>query len=80
MGSEIKQGAGKSIFDANIAVGERVTLDDPETEYVVVKVDHAIGRVELLRLKPGRIERDIPLSTVRKKVETGPRLVSEDKQ
>lgn len=51
----------------SVAVGERVTVGDSETEYVVVNVDHATGRLELLRLKPGRIEGDIPVSAVRKK-------------
>jgi len=58
-------------------VGERVTVGESGTEYVVVSVDHATGRLELLRLNPGRIESDIPASEVRKKIERGPRLASE---
>lgn len=70
MDSELKSsGAGMGV---SIAVGERVTLADSEAEYVVVNVDHARGRLELLRLKPGRIEGDIPVSSVRKRSQAAP--------
>jgi hypothetical protein len=75
LGSELKSTLSGGA--AALSVGERVTLDDPNTEYVVIDVDHATGRVELLRLKPGRIESDIPVASVRKRSETGPYLVTE---
>lgn len=50
-----------------VSVGERVTIDDSGTEYVVLSVDQASGRVELLHLNPARVERDIPVSNLRKK-------------
>lgn len=58
-----------------VSVGERVTLGDAAVEYVVVSVDDATGTLELLRLKPGRIESNVPMSAVQKKARTGPRLV-----
>jgi hypothetical protein len=76
MGSEVKS---NRVADArSVSVGERVTLADSETEYVVVNVDHATGRLELLRLNPGRIEGDIPISAVRKRTDSGPRLATEE--
>jgi hypothetical protein len=76
MGSEVKS---NRVADArSVSVGERVTLADSETEYVVVNVDHATGRLELLRLNPGRIEGDIPISAVRKTTDSGPRLATEE--
>jgi hypothetical protein len=76
MGSEVKS---NRVADArSVSVGERVTLADSETEYVVVNVDHATGQLELLRLNPGRIEGDIPISAVRKRTDSGPRLATEE--
>jgi hypothetical protein len=74
MGSEVK--SNRAADARPVSVGERVTLADSETEYVVVNVDHATGRLELLRLNPGRIEGDIPLSAVRKRTDPVPRLVT----
>jgi len=74
MGSEVRSsrvGSGVSV-----SVGERVTVGDSDTEYVVVSVDHATGRLELLCLKPGRIEGEVPVSSVRKTGENGPHLAS----
>lgn len=76
MGSELK--ASRLSADASVSVGERVTLGDSNCEYVVVSVDHATGRLELLRLKPGRIEKEVPISLVHKKVGTGLQLDSND--
>jgi hypothetical protein len=52
-------------------------VGDAAAEYVVITVDHATGRLELLRLNPTRIENEIPVSKVRRKNQGGPRLVSE---
>ena len=69
MGSELR--SSRAGTARPVLVGERVTLADSETEYVVVNVDHATGRLELLRLNPGRIEGDVPISAVRKRTEPG---------
>jgi hypothetical protein len=42
-------------------------------------VDHATGRLELLRLNPTRIESEIPASEVRRTNQGGPRAASEGK-
>jgi hypothetical protein len=52
-------------------VGERVTIEGSDTQYVVLSVDRAAGRVELLRLNTGRIEGDVPVSKLRRKLEAG---------
>ncbi len=73
MGSEVKSSrAGSALW---VAMGERVTVGESGTEYVVVGVDHAPGRRELLRLNPARNEMDVPASAMRKKSQSGPRLV-----
>ncbi len=71
MGSETKStrtGSGKTV-----SVGERVTIEGSDFEYVVLSVDHATGRMELLRLNTGRIESDVPVSRVLTKLEAGTR-------
>ncbi len=73
MASELKADRASSAL--SVSIGQRVTLGDSEAEFVVVNVDHQTGRLELLRLKPGRIEAGIPVSNVRKIVETGLHLV-----
>ena len=60
MGSEVKSSRAGSAL--SVAVGERVTVGESDTEFLAVNVDHATGRLELLRLNPGRIESDIPAS------------------
>jgi hypothetical protein len=72
MASEVKTSRVGAV--ASVSIGERVTLGDSDTEYVVVSVDHATGRLELLRLRPGGIESDVPASAVRKKA-TGPQVI-----
>jgi hypothetical protein len=52
-------------------VGERVTIEGSDSQYVVLSVDRAAGRVELLRLNTGRIESDVPVSKLRRKLEAG---------
>jgi hypothetical protein len=74
MDSEIK--AARAGSASSVSVGERVTVGDLATEYVVVSVDHATGRLELLRLSPGRIESDVPVSSVTKRSSPEPRLDS----
>jgi len=75
MASEVKSSrAGSAV---SVAVGERVTLGDAAAEYVVISVDHATGRLELLRLNPTRIETEIAASDVHRKIQSGPRLGSE---
>jgi hypothetical protein len=76
MGSEVKSSRAGSAL--SVAVGERVTVGESGTEYVVVSVDHATGRLELLRLKPGRIESNVLPSEVRRMIPGGPRQVSEE--
>jgi hypothetical protein len=78
MASELK--ADRATSALSVSVGQRVNVGDSDTEFVVVNVDHETGRLELLRLKPGRIASCIPVSNVRKIVETGLHLVdnSED--
>ena len=76
MGSEIK--ASRSDSAPSVSVGERVTVGDLATEYVVVTVDHATESLELVRLDPGRIESNVPVSSVTKRGPPGPRLVSEE--
>jgi len=77
VGSETKSarpGTGKTV-----SVGERVTIEGSESEYVVLSVDHATGRMELLRLHSGRIESDVPVSKVLTKLEAGTRpLIKEE--
>jgi hypothetical protein len=77
VGSETKSarpGSGKTV-----SVGERVTIEGSDSEYVVLSVDHATGRMELLRLNSGRIESDVPVSRVLKKLEAGTRpLIKEE--
>lgn len=75
MASELKaEGAGASVA---VSVGERVTVGDYGAEYVVIDVDHATGRLELLHLKPGPIERNIPLTAVQKSATDGSQLVGD---
>jgi hypothetical protein len=52
-------------------------LEGSDAEYVVLSVDHAAGRMELLRLNTGRIESDVPVSSVRKKLEHPARPASQ---
>ncbi|UWZ85649.1 hypothetical protein [Occallatibacter riparius] len=78
MASELKAERANSAL--SVSVGQRVTVGDSETEFVVVNVDHETGRLELLRLKPGRIEADIPVSNVRRIVESGLHLVDNSEE
>jgi hypothetical protein len=69
VGSEAKStrpGSGQAV-----SVGERVIIEGSDSEYVVLSVDHAAGRMELLRLNTGRIEADIPVSKVQRRLEPG---------
>jgi hypothetical protein len=76
MASELKPSrAGSTV---SISVGERVTVGESGTEFVVVSVDHATGRLELLRMNPGRIESNIPSANVQRKSQTGPHPVSNE--
>jgi hypothetical protein len=71
VGSETKSarlGSGKTV-----SVGERVTIEGSDLEYVVLSVDHATERMELLRLNSVHIESDVPVSRVLKKLEAGTR-------
>ena len=64
MDSEVKSSrAGVAV---PVSVGERVTIADSATEYIVVSVDHRTGKLELLRLNPGRIESELWMNVVRK--------------
>lgn len=64
MDSELKSNrAGVAV---PVSVGERVTIADSATEYIVVSVDHRTGKLELLRLNPGRIESELWRNVVRK--------------
>jgi hypothetical protein len=78
MASELK--AEKASSALSVFVGQRVTVGDSATEFVVVNVDHETERLELLRLKPGRIDAGIPVSNVRKIVETGLLLVDNSEE
>ena len=49
---------------ACVSVGERVVFNGSGAEFVVIGVDDQNGRVELLRTKPGRTEREFPISLV----------------
>ncbi|HWE86856.1 MAG TPA: hypothetical protein VG267_18065 [Terracidiphilus sp.] len=60
---------------AHVAVGEPVTVEGCEGQYVVLGVDHARGRVELVKLKPGHIVIDIPIATVRRACAPGSYVV-----
>jgi hypothetical protein len=51
-----------------VSVGERVMIEGSDAEYVVLSVNHETGRMELLRLNTGRIEQDVPVSRVQKKL------------
>jgi hypothetical protein len=75
MASEVKSSRVGSAV--SVAVGERVTVGDAAAEYVLISVDHATGRLELLRLNPTRIESEIPASEVRRTNQGGPRAASE---
>jgi hypothetical protein len=76
MGSELK--ASRATAPLSVSIGERVTIGELGAEFVVVSVDHATGRLELLRLNPGRIESDVPLAAVRRKGTPDPRPASEN--
>ena len=52
-------------------VGERVTIEGSDTQYVILAVNHATGHAELLRLNTGRIENNVPLSNLKRKSEAG---------
>jgi hypothetical protein len=78
MASELK--AVRASSSLSVFVGQRVTVGDSDAEFVVVDVDHETGRLGLLRLKPGRIEAGIPVSSVRKIVETGLHLVENSEE
>jgi hypothetical protein len=59
-----------------VKIGECVQVAGCEGEFVVVDVDHDKGRVELLHLKPGKIESGIPVSRIsRAHPPSGPHLV-----
>ena len=73
MASELK--ANRVTSAPSVSVGQRVTVGDSEAEFVVVDVEHETGRLELLRLKPGRFDAEIPVSNVRRMVESGLHLV-----
>lgn len=75
MGFEIKaRPASIDSYVQGFLVGERVQVDGRDGEFVVVDVDPAQGRVELLRLKPtAGIESDIPAMNI--KTARGPQAV-----
>lgn len=60
---------------ADVAVGEPVVVEGCEGQYVVLGVDPQRGRVELVKLKPGHIEIDIPSATVRRACAPGSYVV-----
>jgi hypothetical protein len=47
-------------------------MEGREGEFVVVNVDDEAGRVELLQLKPGHIERNIPITSIKRHAGRGP--------
>lgn len=67
--------ASQGSAGVNVAVGEPVIVDGCEGQYVVIGVDPARGRVELVKLKPGHIEVDIPMATVRRTCAPGSHAV-----
>jgi hypothetical protein len=72
MASQFK---AKGRTGADVAVGEPVIVEGCEGQYVVLGVDRARGRVELVKLKPGNIEIDIPIATVRRACAPGSYVV-----
>jgi hypothetical protein len=71
VGPETK--SARPVSAKTVSVGERVAIEGSDSEYVVLSVDHATGRMELLRLHTGRIESDVPVAKILKKLETGMR-------
>jgi len=65
----------KSSASVDVSVGEPVIVEGCEGQYVVVGVDRSRGRVELVKLKPGHIEVDIPVATVRRACAPGSHAV-----
>ena len=76
MGSEFHSSG--PVAAKNVSVGERVVIEGSDAEFVVLSVNREAGRMELQRLNTRRIESDVPVSKVRKKLETGTRRVRPD--
>jgi hypothetical protein len=76
MGSEVK--SSRSGSGETVSVGERISIQGADSEYVVIDVDHATGRMELLRLKPEGIESGGLVSSLRARSEPGPHRASEE--
>jgi hypothetical protein len=75
MASELR--SKRAGLGVSVSIGERVMMEGREGEFVVVDVDHANGRIELLQLKPARIESG-PASSVRAKSEPEPHMVASE--
>lgn len=75
MAIPFKGKAGSKGGAGDVAVGETVIVEGCDGQYVVVRVDHARGRVELVKLKAGHIEVNIPIATVHRVCAAGSHAV-----